>query len=99
MTLRQEIISEIDEYFKELPIEKVRRYRVDVGIEEDFERSREEQLMWQLPRQDIALAYCKYVEPEFWSHFEHFVNIRNTHALDIGYEKSAGEFHMLVRPK
>lgn len=51
---------------------------------DDEKRYRELQLALQLPRQDISLAYCKYVEEVHWRSFEEFVRVRNEHALDIG---------------
>lgn len=41
--------------------------------------------MLQLPKQDLALAYCKHVEPMYYKSYEDFVNARNEIALDIGY--------------
>lgn len=53
------------------------------------ERYREKQLAYQLPKQDLALAYCKHVEPQHHSSYDDFVGGRNEIALDIAYVKDA----------
>ncbi len=42
---------------------------------------------FQLPRQDLALAYCRYVEPQNHTSYQDFVTARNDIALDIAYVK------------
>ena len=42
---------------------------------------------FQLPRQDLALAYCRYVEPQNHASYQDFVAARNDIALDIAYVK------------
>lgn len=42
---------------------------------------------FQLPRQDLALAYCRYVEPQNHTSYQDFVAARNDIALDIAYVK------------
>ena len=51
------------------------------------ERWRERQLAIQLPRQDLALAYCRYVEPCNHRSYQDFIAARNDIALDIAYVK------------
>ncbi|XP_032786784.2 uncharacterized protein LOC116924354 [Daphnia magna] len=51
------------------------------------DRWREHQLAFQLPRQDLALAYCRYVEPQNHASYQDFVAARNDIALDIAYVK------------
>ena len=51
------------------------------------EKYRDKQLMLQLPKQDLALAYCKHVDNIHQSCYEDFINARNEIALDIGYVK------------
>jgi hypothetical protein len=51
------------------------------------EKYRDKQLMLQLPKQDLALAYCKHVETQHHPSYEDFINARNEIALDIGYIK------------
>lgn len=51
------------------------------------EKSRERQLMLQLPKQDLALDYTRHVEPQFHTSFKDFVAARNDIALDIGIIK------------
>lgn len=48
------------------------------------ERFRDKQLVYQLPKQDLALAFCKHVEETNRSSYEDFVAARNEIALDIG---------------
>jgi hypothetical protein len=50
------------------------------------EKYREKQLMLQLPRQDLSVAYCKNLRtPVERRIYEEFVNARNEIALDIGF--------------
>lgn len=51
------------------------------------EKYRDKQLAYQLPKQDLALAYCKHVDPTHYNSYEDFVNARNEIALDIAYAK------------
>lgn len=48
------------------------------------ERFRDKQLVYQLPKQDLALDYCKHVEEQHRGSYEDFVAARNEIALDIG---------------
>ncbi|XP_064489395.1 prickle planar cell polarity protein 3-A-like isoform X3 [Ornithodoros turicata] len=75
--------SKIEEYFAQLPNHKVPR------LGTPGEKYRDKQLIVQLPKQDLALAYCKFLEQEYHRAFEDFVNIRNEIALDIGYVRDA----------
>nr|XP_018910458.1 PREDICTED: prickle-like protein 3 isoform X2 [Bemisia tabaci] len=49
------------------------------------DKYRDKQLVLQLPKQDLALTYCRHVEREHQQSFEDFINARNEIALDIGY--------------
>ncbi|XP_076331853.1 four and a half LIM domains protein 3-like isoform X3 [Tachypleus tridentatus] len=71
--------DKVEEYFAQLPNHKVPR------LGTPGEKYRDKQLMLQLPKQDLALAYCKFLEREYYQNFEDFVNARNEIALDIGY--------------
>jgi len=73
--------AQIEQYFSKLPEHKVPR------LGTPGEKYRDRQLIVQLPKQDLALAYCKFIEPDNWKLFEDFVNTRNECALDIGYIK------------
>ncbi|CAG2122074.1 unnamed protein product, partial [Medioppia subpectinata] len=73
--------SIIEQYFSQLPANKVPR------LGTPGEKYRDRQLIVQLPKQDLALAYCKFIEPDNWKLFEDFVNTRNECALDIGFIK------------
>uniref|UniRef100_A0A0N5AFN9 Protein espinas n=1 Tax=Syphacia muris TaxID=451379 RepID=A0A0N5AFN9_9BILA len=73
-------LFKVEEYMAQLPNHVVPR------INSTGEKYREKQLMLQLPRQDLSVAYCKHlsnnVERKF---FEEFINARNEIALDIGF--------------
>ncbi|XP_071043944.1 four and a half LIM domains protein 2 isoform X2 [Parasteatoda tepidariorum] len=70
---------EIDDYFSQLS-----EHQIPV-LGSDGEGYRNQQLIHQLPKQDLAASYCKYLDKEFIALFENFVNTRNESALDIGY--------------
>lgn len=69
---------QIQRYFDSLPEDKVPK------IGSTGERHRDKQLAYQLPKQDLSLAYCKHVEPQNQASYEDFVAARNEIALDIG---------------
>ncbi|GFR32615.1 prickle planar cell polarity protein 3 [Trichonephila clavata] len=69
----------IEEYFSQLPNHLVPQ------LGTPGEKYRDRQLILQLPKQDLAAAYCKFLEKDFVKNFEDFVNTRNEMALDIGY--------------
>ncbi|GFQ75081.1 protein espinas [Trichonephila clavata] len=71
--------DKIDEYFAQLPNNKVPRWK------SPGEQYREKQLVLQLPKQDLALAYCRHLDRSYHKSFEDFVNMRNELALDIAY--------------
>lgn len=48
------------------------------------EKYRNKMLLYQLPKQDLALSYCKYVDKEHAGSYEDFIAARNEIALDIG---------------
>lgn len=74
---------QIQRYFDSLPQEKVPK------IGATGERYREKQLSYQLPKQDLALSYCKHIEAQHNSSYEDFVSGRNDIALDIAFIKDA----------
>ncbi|XP_023708514.1 prickle planar cell polarity protein 3 isoform X4 [Cryptotermes secundus] len=76
----------IEEYFQQLPPGKVPR------LGSPGEKYRDKQLMLQLPKQDLALAYCKHVETQHHPSYEDFINARNEIALDIGYAKDSTSY-------
>ena len=51
------------------------------------EKFREDQFEYQIPRQDIGLAFCKYLEKSKYIAYEDYVELRNRYALDVGYAK------------
>ncbi len=77
---------QIEQYFRALPQNKVPK------IGTPGEKYRDKQLVYQLPKQDLALSYCKNVEAKDHQSYEDFINARNEIALDIAYvkESSAG---------
>lgn len=48
------------------------------------ERYRDRQLAYQLPKQDLARAYCRHLNPKHASSADDFMAARNEIALDIG---------------
>lgn len=48
------------------------------------ERYRDRQLAFQLPKQDLARAYCRHLNPKHASSADDFMAARNEIALDIG---------------
>uniref|UniRef100_A0A0R3RKM9 LIM zinc-binding domain-containing protein n=1 Tax=Elaeophora elaphi TaxID=1147741 RepID=A0A0R3RKM9_9BILA len=70
----------VEEYMAQLPNHVVPR------INSNGEKFREKQLMLQLPRQDLSLAYCKHLSNNVERKlYEEFINARNEIALDIGF--------------
>ncbi|CAH0387151.1 unnamed protein product [Bemisia tabaci] len=61
------------------------------------DKYRDKQLVLQLPKQDLALTYCRHVEREHQQSFEDFINARNEIALDIGYAECP-ECHKSLTP-
>uniref|UniRef100_A0A915IK24 PET domain-containing protein n=1 Tax=Romanomermis culicivorax TaxID=13658 RepID=A0A915IK24_ROMCU len=71
---------DVEEYMAQLPSQKVPKSKT-AG-----EKYRNRQLMLQLPRQDLAPAYCKHLYNNIEMRaFEDFVNSRNEISLDIGH--------------
>lgn len=73
--------SKVQRYFDKIPQDKVPK------LGSTGERYREQQVMMQLPKQDLSLDYCKHVEPQHRASYEDFVAARNEIALDIGNKK------------
>ncbi|XP_039293878.1 prickle planar cell polarity protein 3 isoform X7 [Nilaparvata lugens] len=73
----------IEQYFWQLPESKVPK------VGSPGEQYRRRQIMLQLPKQDLALAYCKHLDSAHHSSFQDFINARNEIALDIAYVKEA----------
>uniref|UniRef100_A0A914LZK0 Uncharacterized protein n=1 Tax=Meloidogyne incognita TaxID=6306 RepID=A0A914LZK0_MELIC len=70
----------VEEYMSQLPNHIIPRLN-SIG-----EKNRERQLMIQLPRQDLSIAYCKHLRTQQERRlYEEFVNARNEVALDIGH--------------
>ncbi|XP_065209760.1 four and a half LIM domains protein 3-like isoform X2 [Planococcus citri] len=69
----------VEQYFRCLPQNKIPK------IGTPGEKYRDKQLVYQLPKQDLALSYCKNVEPKDHQSYEDFINARNEIALDIAY--------------
>ncbi|XP_044315195.1 prickle planar cell polarity protein 3 isoform X4 [Drosophila rhopaloa] len=75
--------SRINRYFEQLPEEAVPRLGSEGAC------SRERQISYQLPKQDLSLEHCKHLEVQHEASFEDFVTARNEIALDIAYIKDA----------
>ncbi|XP_016965395.2 prickle planar cell polarity protein 3 isoform X4 [Drosophila biarmipes] len=75
--------SRINRYFEQLPDEAVPRLGSEGAC------SRERQISYQLPKQDLSLEHCKHLEVQHEASFEDFVTARNEIALDIAYIKDA----------
>ncbi|CAB3410643.1 unnamed protein product [Caenorhabditis bovis] len=72
--------KKVEEYMAQLPNNVVPRTN-SIG-----EKVREKQLLLQLPRQDLSVAYCRNLSTATERKvYEEFVNARNEIALDIGY--------------
>lgn len=72
------VSSRVNRYFEQLPEEKVPR------LGSEGARLREQQISYQLPKQDLSLEHCKHLEVQHEASFEDFVTARNEIALDIG---------------
>lgn len=70
--------AKVQRYFESLPAEKVPK----IGTQGD--KWRDKQLAYQLPKQDLAMNYCKHIEEKHRGSYEDFVSARNEIALDIG---------------
>ncbi|XP_008188309.1 prickle planar cell polarity protein 3 isoform X2 [Acyrthosiphon pisum] len=71
----------VEKYFNSLPSNKVPK------LGTAGEKYRDKQVVVQLPKQDLALTYCKHVEQRHHQSYEDFINARNEIALDIGYAR------------
>ncbi|KAK2702965.1 prickle planar cell polarity protein 3-A-like isoform X2 [Artemia franciscana] len=74
-------VDNVEEYMNLLPSDKV-PLRGSTG-----EKWREQQLVVQLPRQDLNLQYCRHLETQHRNDYISFINARNEIALDYGYVK------------
>jgi len=71
-------LSQVEEYFSMLPEIAVPR------LGTSGERHRDRQLAIQLPKQDLARAYCRHLDLKHASSADDFMAARNEIALDIG---------------
>lgn len=69
---------QVEEYFSMLPEISVPR------LGTPGERYRDRQLAIQLPKQDLATAYCRHLNPKHVNSADDFMTARNEIALDIG---------------
>ncbi|XP_030747896.1 prickle planar cell polarity protein 3-B isoform X2 [Sitophilus oryzae] len=74
---------QVDQYYSTLPSEEVPK----LGSKGEMLRS--QRIVRQLPKQDLSLSACKFVEPDYESSYEDFVTGRNQVALDVGVAKPA----------
>ncbi|XP_034941042.1 four and a half LIM domains protein 3 isoform X5 [Chelonus insularis] len=68
----------VEEYFSMLPEISVPR------LGTPGERHRDRQLATQLPKQDLARAYCRHLDSRHYASADDFMAARNEIALDIG---------------
>ncbi|XP_008204248.1 prickle planar cell polarity protein 3-A isoform X4 [Nasonia vitripennis] len=71
-------LHKVEEYFSMLPELSVPR------LGTAGERHRDRQLATQLPKQDLARAYCRHLDPQHSVSADDFMAARNEIALDIG---------------
>ncbi|XP_023309799.1 prickle-like protein 2 [Anoplophora glabripennis] len=72
----------VDQYYSTLPSEEVPK----LGSKGEMLRS--QRIVRQLPKQDLSLSACKFVEPEYASSYQDFISGRNQVALDVGIAKA-----------
>ncbi|CAG9771309.1 unnamed protein product [Ceutorhynchus assimilis] len=75
--------KQVDQYYSTLPSEEVPK------LGSKGETIRSQRIVKQLPKQDLSLSACKFVEQEYATSYEDFVSGRNQVALDVGVAKSA----------
>lgn len=78
-------VLQVEEYFTMLPEISVPR------LGTPGERHRDRQLAIQLPKQDLARAYCRHLNPKDASSADDFMAARNEIALDIGSVQEVSE--------
>lgn len=88
-SLSLSILPQIEAYFSEIPRDKVPK------LGWPGQEYRAHQLAVQLPRQDLALAHCRFVDKDFEALFQDFVDTRNICALDIGQARVANANHFV----
>ncbi|EFA03661.2 Protein espinas-like Protein [Tribolium castaneum] len=74
---------QVDQYYSSLPTHEVPK------LGSKGEAARLQRIVKQLPKQDLALAACKFVEDSVKSSYQDFISARNEIALDIGLAKPA----------
>ncbi|XP_045472471.1 uncharacterized protein LOC123679123 isoform X4 [Harmonia axyridis] len=75
--------NQVAQYYSLFPSHEVPK----MGSEGEVYRS--QRLVKQLPKQDLSLNVCKFVETNQKGSFQDFIQARNEIALDIGYVKTA----------
>ena len=74
-----------------MALEKIPR----LGSEGEVYRAK--QLDLQIPKQDLGKAWCKHLNPSDEAQYEHFIHLRNSHSLDIGYVRGARETNCVIK--
>lgn len=72
-------LQKTEEWMSQLPNDKVPR------LDTTGEKYRDQQLVYQLPKQDLSLKYCNHIERNHHSAFQDFIHARNEIALDVGH--------------
>ncbi|KAJ8932080.1 hypothetical protein NQ314_014957, partial [Rhamnusium bicolor] len=73
---------QVDQYYSTLPSDEVPK----LGSKGELLRS--QRIVRQLPKQDLSLTACKFVEPEYSTSYQDFISGRNQVALDVGIAKA-----------
>nr|CAH7740968.1 unnamed protein product [Callosobruchus chinensis] len=72
---------QVDQYYSTLPSEDVPK----LGSRGETVRS--QRIVRQLPKQDLSLSACKFVESQYESSYKDFISGRNQVALDVALAK------------
>ncbi|XP_044752555.1 prickle planar cell polarity protein 3-B isoform X7 [Coccinella septempunctata] len=75
--------NQVAQYYSLFPSHEVPK----IGSEGEVNRSK--RLVKQLPKQDLSLTVCKFIEGSHKGSYQDFIQARNEIALDIGYVKPA----------
>ncbi|KAJ3633698.1 hypothetical protein MTP99_010631 [Tenebrio molitor] len=74
---------QVDQYYSSLPTHEVPK------LGSKGENARLQRIVKQLPKQDLALTACKFIEDSVKSSYQDFISARNEIALDVGIAKPA----------
>ncbi|KAF7279517.1 hypothetical protein GWI33_007099 [Rhynchophorus ferrugineus] len=72
---------QVDQYYSTLPSEEVPK------LGSKGEALRLQRIVRQLPKQDLSLSACKFIDSDYETSYKDFVTGRNEVALDVGIAK------------